>query len=174
MRAAHRPMTRPFHAKDTSILNPSVMVSIETPRGKGTETLNSLWIKWFGVYVIDPPLGSFALGSKGSRSKSGGPGAGNAYYEGGTPDGSDAHRSTLRPETEGGSTSSTWMVTPKPSSLKKAGWPGSQRIRDPTQRSLEWHGRSAPALNTDLPGKRPAICRGSAGSPGWPRWALRQ
>ena len=85
---------RPFHAKDTSILNSSGTVSIgdtkgardgnpELPYGSGGS----------GVYVIDPPLGSFSLGSKGSRSKSGGPGAGNAYYEGGT-DGSDAHRST--------------------------------------------------------------------------------
>ena len=35
---------RPFHAKDTSILNPSVRFPLETPREQGTETLNSPWI----------------------------------------------------------------------------------------------------------------------------------
>lgn len=46
-----------------------------------------------GVYVVDPPLGSFHLGSQGSRKSSPTPGPGNAYYEGGD-DGSDAHRAT--------------------------------------------------------------------------------
>ncbi|MGA0328247.1 MAG: hypothetical protein ACO3OK_14705, partial [Limisphaerales bacterium] len=59
---------RPFHAKATSILNPSGTLSIGDTKGArdGNPAL---------------PYGS------------GGPGAGNAYYEGGT-DGSDAHRST--------------------------------------------------------------------------------
>ncbi len=35
------------------------------------------------VYVIDPPLGSVELGSRGSRKASPQPGGGNAYYEGG-------------------------------------------------------------------------------------------
>jgi len=38
-------------------------------------------------------LGSFALGSKGSRKTAAGPGNENSYYEGGN-DGSDAHRAT--------------------------------------------------------------------------------
>ena len=46
-----------------------------------------------GVYVIDPPLGSVAMGSMGSRKSSLTPGSGNAYYEGGD-DGSEAHRAT--------------------------------------------------------------------------------
>ena len=46
-----------------------------------------------GVYVLDPPLGSDAVGSRGSRKSSASPGFGNAYYEGGN-DGSDAHRAT--------------------------------------------------------------------------------
>jgi prepilin-type processing-associated H-X9-DG protein len=45
------------------------------------------------VYVIDPPLGSLVLGSKGSRKTAAGPGPGNAYYTGGT-DLDPLHRST--------------------------------------------------------------------------------
>src|SRR5690606_719887 len=35
-----------------------------------------------GNYVVDPPLGSVALGSKGTRRNDGGPGNGNSYYPG--------------------------------------------------------------------------------------------
>jgi prepilin-type N-terminal cleavage/methylation domain-containing protein len=35
------------------------------------------------VYVIDPPLGSIEMGSRGSRRSSSQPGPGQAYYEGG-------------------------------------------------------------------------------------------
>jgi prepilin-type N-terminal cleavage/methylation domain-containing protein/prepilin-type processing-associated H-X9-DG protein len=46
-----------------------------------------------GTYVIDPPLMSLTMGSKGSRKTAGGPGAGNYGYTGGA-DGEAAHRST--------------------------------------------------------------------------------
>jgi prepilin-type processing-associated H-X9-DG protein len=46
-----------------------------------------------GVYVLDPPLGSIVSGSRGSRKSSASPGAGNAYYEGGS-DGSEWHQAT--------------------------------------------------------------------------------
>ena len=85
---------RPFHAKDTSIQAPSQTVAIGDTKGarKG-DPENPYGFEGSGVYVIGPPLGSFSLGSKGSRKTAGAPGSGNAYYEGGS-DGSDAHRST--------------------------------------------------------------------------------
>lgn len=85
---------RPFHAKDTAIQAPSNTVAIGDTKGaqKG-DPENPFGFGGSGVYVIDPPLGSVALGSRGSRKSGGGPGSGNAYYEGGS-DGSVAHRAT--------------------------------------------------------------------------------
>jgi prepilin-type N-terminal cleavage/methylation domain-containing protein/prepilin-type processing-associated H-X9-DG protein len=84
----------PFHAVDASIQSPSRTLVLGDTRGarKGSATL-PYGADGSGVYVLDPPLGSVALGSHGSRKSSGGPGSGNAYYEGGS-DGSDAHRAT--------------------------------------------------------------------------------
>ena len=56
-------------------------------------TCNPYGVGGSGVYVLDPPLGSVALGSGGSRKSGPEPGPGNAYYEGGD-DHSDAHRAT--------------------------------------------------------------------------------
>ena len=85
---------RPFHAKDTSIKAPSSTLAIGDTKGarKGNDE-NPYGFGGSGVYVLDPPLGSFSLGSRGSRKSAGSPGSGNAYYEGGN-DGSDAHRAT--------------------------------------------------------------------------------
>jgi prepilin-type N-terminal cleavage/methylation domain-containing protein len=84
----------PFHAADTAIAAPSRTVMIGDTKGarKGAAG-NPYGIDGSGVYVLDPPLGSVALGSQGSRKSSATPGSGNAYYEGGE-DGSDAHRAT--------------------------------------------------------------------------------
>jgi len=84
----------PFHAADTSILRPANTVVLGDTKGarKGSPT-SAYGTDGSGVYVIDPPLGSEALGSRGSRKSSAAPGSGNAYYEGGN-DGSDAHRAT--------------------------------------------------------------------------------
>jgi len=84
----------PFHATDTAILRPANTVVLGDTKGarKGSPTL-AYGTDGSGVYVIDPPLGSETLGSRGSRKSSASPGAGNAYYEGGN-DGSDAHRAT--------------------------------------------------------------------------------
>jgi prepilin-type N-terminal cleavage/methylation domain-containing protein/prepilin-type processing-associated H-X9-DG protein len=84
----------PFHAADTSILAPANTVVLGDTKGarKGSPTL-AYGTDGSGVYVIDPPLGSETLGSRGSRKSSATPGSGNAYYEGGN-DGSDAHRAT--------------------------------------------------------------------------------
>ncbi len=84
----------PFHASDASIAAPAGTVVLGDTQGarKGSPSL-PYGADGSGVYVIDPPLGSMALGSMGSRKGSETPGSGNAYYEGGD-DGSDAHRAT--------------------------------------------------------------------------------
>src|SRR5688500_3276489 len=58
----------------------------------GSNNGGSTWTSE-GVYIIDPPLMSFDMGSKGSRKAAGGPGAGNYGYTGGN-DGDPAHRAT--------------------------------------------------------------------------------
>lgn len=83
---------RPFHASDSSISAPANTVVLGDTKGarKGDQGM-PYGQDGSGVYVIDPPLGSMAMGSIGSRKSSSTPGSGNAYYEGGD-DGSDAHR----------------------------------------------------------------------------------
>jgi prepilin-type N-terminal cleavage/methylation domain-containing protein len=82
----------PFHANDAAIMAPSSTVAIGDTRGaRNGDPSQPYGFKGSAVYVIDPPLGSVSLGSQGSRRSGGGPGPGNAYYEGGD-DGSDAHR----------------------------------------------------------------------------------
>lgn len=99
---------RPFHAKDTSIQSPSETIAIGDTKGarKG-DPENPYGFGGSGVYVLDPPLGSFALGSRGSRKSAGGPGSGNSYYEGGS-DGSEAHRATPS-ERNGGKVNLTFV-----------------------------------------------------------------
>jgi prepilin-type N-terminal cleavage/methylation domain-containing protein/prepilin-type processing-associated H-X9-DG protein len=84
----------PYHASDSSIAAPANTLALADTKGarKGSAS-NAYGQDGSGVYVIDPPLGSFDLGSGGSRKSSASPGSGNAYYEGGH-DGSDAHRAT--------------------------------------------------------------------------------
>jgi prepilin-type processing-associated H-X9-DG protein len=83
-----------FTSKDSAIRSPSHTLAIGDTKGarKGNPE-NDYGFGGSGVYVLDPPLGSVSLGSKGSRKTGAGPGPGNAYYEGGS-DGSDAHRAT--------------------------------------------------------------------------------
>ena len=84
----------PFHASDTSIARPDHTVAVGDTKGtrQGADS-NPYGVGGSGVYVLDPPLGSVALGSRGSRKSSASPGSGNAYYEGGS-DGSELHRAT--------------------------------------------------------------------------------
>lgn len=84
----------PFHATESSIAAPANTIAVADTKGarKGSPS-NHYGQDGSGVYVVDPPLGSMALGSQGSRKSSVSPGSGNAYYEGGD-DGSDAHRAT--------------------------------------------------------------------------------
>ena len=86
--------TPPFHASDTSITRPDRTVALGDTKGtrQGVDS-NPYGVGGSGVYVLDPPLGSVALGSHGSRKSSASPGSGNAYYEGGS-DGTALHRAT--------------------------------------------------------------------------------
>jgi prepilin-type N-terminal cleavage/methylation domain-containing protein/prepilin-type processing-associated H-X9-DG protein len=84
----------PFHAKDTSIVaSSSTLMLADTKGARGGNANQPYGFGGSGVYVVDPPLGSLGMGSRGSRKTGSGPGGGNAYYEGGD-DGSDAHRAT--------------------------------------------------------------------------------
>jgi prepilin-type N-terminal cleavage/methylation domain-containing protein/prepilin-type processing-associated H-X9-DG protein len=79
------PADRPFHARDIGIRTPSGTVAIGDTKGsQNGDPENPFGIGAAGVYVLDPPLGSVRLGSRGSRKTAGGPGAGNAYYDGGS------------------------------------------------------------------------------------------
>ena len=84
----------PFHASDTSIARPDHTVLLGDTKGtrQGSPD-NPFGVGGSGVYVLDPPLGSVALGSQGSRKTSATSGSGNAYYEGGD-DHSELHRAT--------------------------------------------------------------------------------
>ena len=84
----------PFHASDSSIMAPAnTLVLADTKGARKGAPESPYGADGSGVYVVDPPLGSVDLGSRGSRKSSASPGSGNAYYEGGN-DGSDAHRAT--------------------------------------------------------------------------------
>jgi prepilin-type N-terminal cleavage/methylation domain-containing protein/prepilin-type processing-associated H-X9-DG protein len=74
----------PFLASDASILSPAHTVMLGDTKGtqKGSAS-NPFGVDGSGVYVLDPPLGSRDLGSRGSRKSGATPGPGNAYYEGG-------------------------------------------------------------------------------------------
>ena len=91
----------PYAARESSIQAPSGTVAIGDTQGTRLgNPENPYGFDGSGVYVIDPPLGSVRLGSQGSRKTAAGPGAGNAYYEGGD-DGSDLHRATPAPRNGG-------------------------------------------------------------------------
>ncbi|MFM1770551.1 MAG: hypothetical protein RJA22_3080, partial [Verrucomicrobiota bacterium] len=84
----------PFHARDTAIEAPDRTVALGDTKGtRAGSAGNPFGVGGSGVYTLDPPLGSVALGSKGSRKSSPTAGPGNAYYEGGN-DGSVHHRAT--------------------------------------------------------------------------------
>lgn len=84
----------PFHAADTSIRRPDhTLVLGDTKGTQQGSAANPFGVNGSGVYVLDPPLGSVLMGSRGSRKSSASPGPGNAFYEGGS-DGSALHRAT--------------------------------------------------------------------------------
>jgi prepilin-type N-terminal cleavage/methylation domain-containing protein/prepilin-type processing-associated H-X9-DG protein len=83
----------PFQANDAAIKAPSNTVALGDTKGAQKDPDKPFGHGGAAVYVIDPPIGSVALGSRGSRKTGGGPGAGNAYYEGGS-DGAPGFRAT--------------------------------------------------------------------------------
>ena len=80
----------PYHANVSRVKQPALTIAIADTHG--SKNGGSLWTSE-GVYVIDPPLMSRDLGSRGSRKSSPEPTAGNYGYSGGN-DGDPAHRST--------------------------------------------------------------------------------
>ena len=79
-----------FHANDSIIRAHSQTIAIADTNGSKNGT--SMWTSE-GVYVVDPPLMSMELGSKGSRKSSATPGPGQYSYAGGN-DGDPNYRST--------------------------------------------------------------------------------
>jgi hypothetical protein len=91
----------PFHNSEASIAAPAQTVVLADTKGtRQGSVANPYGVGGSGVYVIDPPLGSVTLGARGSRKSSATPGAGNAYYEGGS-DGSELHRATPAERNDG-------------------------------------------------------------------------
>ncbi len=79
-----------FQAKQKDIRAPAQTIAIADTNG--SKNGGSNWTSE-GVYVVDPPLMSVALGSRGSRKVSATPGQGNFGYTGGN-DADPLHRST--------------------------------------------------------------------------------
>lgn len=128
----------PFHAKDTSIsASASTLMLADTKGARGGNASQPYGFGGSGVYVIDPPLGSVALGSQGSRKTAANPGGGNAYYEGGS-DGSDAHRAT--PSDRNAGKVNTVMVDGHATSMKPEELDG-KRESSGEPNNMWWNGR---------------------------------
>lgn len=134
----------PFHASDSSIAAPASTIVFGDTKGarKGSAT-NPYGQDGSGVYVIDPPLGSVALGSIGSRKSSVSPGSGNAYYEGGS-DGSDAHRAT--PSDRNAGRVNTVMVDGHATAMTPDDLDGKKLNASGLPNNAWWNGRFDPNL----------------------------
>lgn len=134
----------PFHARDTDIHAPSQTVMLGDTKGarKGNPE-NPYGFDGSGVYVIDPPLGSISLGSRGSRRSLDGPGSGNAYYEGGD-DGSDAHRAT--PSDRNGGRVNVVLVDGHGASFRPEELDGRTLSPDGSPNNAWWNGRFDPTI----------------------------
>jgi prepilin-type N-terminal cleavage/methylation domain-containing protein/prepilin-type processing-associated H-X9-DG protein len=131
---------QPFHARDTSIAAPSQTVAIGDTKGaRGGAPDQPYGAGGSGVYVLDPPLGSVELGSQGSRKSSSAPGAGNAYYEGGS-DGSDAHRAT--PSERSGGRVALVFVDGHVAAMKANELDGRKHSPNGAPNNAWWNGRS--------------------------------
>jgi prepilin-type N-terminal cleavage/methylation domain-containing protein/prepilin-type processing-associated H-X9-DG protein len=134
----------PFHARDTDVHSPSRTIMLGDTKGarKGNPD-NPYGFDGSGVYVIDPPLGSLLLGSRGSRRTLDGPGSGNAYYEGG-PDASDAHRAT--PSDRNGGRVNLVLVDGHSAALRLEEIDGRNLSADGTPNNAWWNGRFDPSI----------------------------
>ena len=126
----------PFHASETSIAAPANTVVLGDTKGarKGSPS-NNYGKDGSGVYVIDPPLGSVAMGSRGSRK------SGNAYYEGGD-DGSDAHRAT--PSDRNGGRVNTLLVDGHAEAMRPDDLDGKKLNGLGVPNNAWWNGRFDP------------------------------
>ena len=80
-----RDWARPFHAQAGRIRHPAATLAVADTRGSRKGDPDRRFGEGgAGVYVIDPPLGSYDLGSKGSRKNKGDRDRRNLWYEGGT------------------------------------------------------------------------------------------
>lgn len=132
----------PFHASDTSIARPDHTVALGDTKGTRQGSAASPYgVGGSGVYVIDPPLGSVELGSGGSRKSSANPGAGNAYYEGGS-DGSDTHRAT--PSDRNGGRVNLVMVDGHAEGLKQDQLDGRSVGAGGQPNNAWWNGQADP------------------------------
>jgi len=132
----------PYHAADTSIARPDQTVVLGDTRGtrQGVAT-NPYGVGGSGVYVLDPPLGSVALGSGGSRKSGPAPGPGNAYYEGGE-DGSEVHRAT--PSTRNGGRVNLVLVDGHAEALKPEALDGQGPGAGQAPHNAWWNGHADP------------------------------
>lgn len=129
---------QPFHASDTSIARPDhTLVLGDTKGTQGGNEAKPHGVNGSGVYVLDPPLGSVELGSRGSRKTSATPGAGNAYYEGGG-DGVAAHRAT--PAARNGGRVNLVMVDGHARPLKLPELDGRNATTTGTPNNAWWNG----------------------------------
>jgi prepilin-type processing-associated H-X9-DG protein len=134
----------PFHASDTSIANPSHTLMLGDTKGTRLGSAsNPFGVGGSGVYVLDPPLGSLALGSRGSRKSSSSPGSGNAYYEGGS-DGSEVHRAT--PSDRNGGRVNLVMVDGHAEALKPDDLDGKRPGTGGEPNNTWWNGRADPSV----------------------------
>ena len=129
----------PFHASDMSIATPAQMVVLGDTKGtRAGSSANPYGVGGSGVYVLDPPLGSVALGSHGSRKSSATPGSGNAYYEGGS-DHSELHRAT--PSDRNGGRVNLVMVDGHAQAMKPDDLDGKHPRGDGQPNNAWWNGR---------------------------------
>ncbi len=133
----------PFHASDTSIANPAhTLVLGDTKGTRQGSAGNPYGVGGSGVYVLDPPLSSLALGSLGSRKSSATPGSGNAYYEGGS-DGSEVHRAT--PSDRNGGRVNLVMVDGHAEALKPDELDGKNLGSGGQANNAWWNGQGDPS-----------------------------
>jgi prepilin-type N-terminal cleavage/methylation domain-containing protein/prepilin-type processing-associated H-X9-DG protein len=133
-----------FHASDASIPVPDHTVMLGDTKGtrKGS-TASPFGVDGSGVYVLDPPLGSVELGSRGSRKSSAAPGAANAYYEGGS-DGAEAYRAT--PSDRNGGRVNVVMVDGHAEAMKPQELDGRNLSTDGSPNNAWWNGHADPVL----------------------------
>jgi prepilin-type N-terminal cleavage/methylation domain-containing protein/prepilin-type processing-associated H-X9-DG protein len=134
----------PFHASDTSIRRPDHTLVLGDTRGTRQGSAdNPFGVNGSGVYVLDPPLGSVSLGSRGSRKSSAAPGSGNAHYEGGSDD-SVLYRAT--PAARNGGRVNLVLVDGHAEALKPDALDGRSPDGNTPPNNAWWNGLADPTV----------------------------